>query len=317
MQIGAIDFQPFIYNMNQIDAASLNRVRPVPDDINAERTDYSGLLRNDENTNQLRIGETANFADIIGQQMSLAQQNASRVMVEEDDAVETAAMNVTAQAQGDGASSVVTSQEEEAVQAVAASQEEEAVQVSAASQEDEAVQITAASLNEEAAEVLAATIDDEAVQITAASQEENNTVEDEDDMPYEAVAAEEEQAAASAVNDENTAGTVNAVITEDGAVSAYTSGAIVGNPVENFQLEAETTGAEAVGETVFANVIPDGLVRPHTNTAVEAAEVNAEASLETEVIQHEQLQNQIQANEEANLFQMRRATDAYALAMGF
>ncbi|MCL2050912.1 MAG: hypothetical protein FWG91_04135 [Lachnospiraceae bacterium] len=81
MQIGAVGLEPFIYNTNQVNAASMNRVNAIPSDINAETIDYSGLV---ENTNQLRPGESANFADIIGEQMSRSQQNAARVMRDEE-----------------------------------------------------------------------------------------------------------------------------------------------------------------------------------------------------------------------------------------
>lgn len=80
MQIGAIGFQPYIYNTNQVDRASMNKVPAIPDDLSSQKTDYSGLADAEENSNPLRRGESANFAEIIQSQMQISQNNASRIM---------------------------------------------------------------------------------------------------------------------------------------------------------------------------------------------------------------------------------------------
>jgi hypothetical protein len=81
MQVGAIGYQPYIFNTNTIDRASMSRVQAVPDDLTSKKTDYSGLVdREQENTNPLKRGESANFADIIQSQMLMSQHNASRIM---------------------------------------------------------------------------------------------------------------------------------------------------------------------------------------------------------------------------------------------
>ncbi|MCL2718693.1 MAG: hypothetical protein FWE14_07910 [Lachnospiraceae bacterium] len=193
MQIGAVGLEPFIYNTNQVSAASMNRVPAVPNDINAERTDYSGLVGNDENTNQLQPGESANFANIIEEQMSRSQQNAARI-IRDDTAVE------------------------------------------------------------------------------------------------------------------NTAVENNAMIGNAGVEAAV---GIVGNPVENFQLETPVTGNELTGGTAFNNVIPDALDVPYTNAAVDYAEARA-----SEITVADQLTETSQPSNQSNVYQMQRATEAYAMVMG-
>jgi len=99
MRIGALDFQPYIYNTNEISSASMNKVRAVPSDINAEKTDYSGLVGKGENENPLRPGESSNFAEIYERQMLMSDQNASRIMRTDDEvSEEVAAVNAPATA---------------------------------------------------------------------------------------------------------------------------------------------------------------------------------------------------------------------------
>lgn len=82
MGINAIGFQPYIYNTNAISPASMNRVKPIGDDVTkAAATDYSALYSDDLNENPLKRGETKNFADILESQLALSRQNAARVMV--------------------------------------------------------------------------------------------------------------------------------------------------------------------------------------------------------------------------------------------
>ena len=80
MGIGAIGFQPYIYNTNQISPASMNRVKPVDDDVTQSSTDYSALTDMSLNINPLRKGESANFVDILESQMAMSQANRARVI---------------------------------------------------------------------------------------------------------------------------------------------------------------------------------------------------------------------------------------------
>ncbi len=88
MGIGAIGFQPYVYNTNAISPASMNRVKPIGDDVTkAASTDYSALYSDDLNENPLRRGETKNFADILESQLALGRQNAARVMVPAEEGI--------------------------------------------------------------------------------------------------------------------------------------------------------------------------------------------------------------------------------------
>ncbi|MCQ2082213.1 MAG: hypothetical protein MJZ11_11185 [Lachnospiraceae bacterium] len=85
MGIGAIGFQPYIYNTNTINRASMNRVKPVEDDVTKASTDYSALTDNSQNVNPLKRGESANFVDILESQMAMSRQNAARLLVPSDE----------------------------------------------------------------------------------------------------------------------------------------------------------------------------------------------------------------------------------------
>jgi hypothetical protein len=268
MEIGAISFQPYVYNTNQIDATSMSRVPAIPGDINAEGTDYSGLVNRGENSNPLRPGETMNFADIIGEQMSRARFNAERVMpAEEDDAIEVASRTVQAE------------DDDSAMEALANRNGEVA---------DEKIKTAFAQEDELAAEMA------DQVREDAAATE----VEEEDSAEaYQAVTTEEQVAA----------GNFTSMVSYDGIVSGYPQGSVPEDQVENFELETGIPGKEMLGETVFANIIPEGMVHlPYDNMIVESTQENV-ASPAAE---------QSQPNQMTNLYQMRRATDAYAMAMG-
>ena len=79
--LGGLGFSPYIYNTNTVSAASLNRVKPVSDDVTQASTDYSSLTDDTLNINPLKRGESANFVDILESQMAMSRQNAARVMV--------------------------------------------------------------------------------------------------------------------------------------------------------------------------------------------------------------------------------------------
>lgn len=85
MGIGAISFQPYIYNTNSISSASMNRVKPIEDDVTKASTDYSALTDNSQNINPLKRGESANFVDILESQMAMSRQNAARLLVPSDE----------------------------------------------------------------------------------------------------------------------------------------------------------------------------------------------------------------------------------------
>ncbi|MBR1770979.1 MAG: hypothetical protein IJ747_03010 [Lachnospiraceae bacterium] len=79
--IGAIGFQPYIYNTNGIGPSSLQPISPIGTDVvKAPSTDYSELLEENENVNPLKRGETKNFADILASQMAMSRLHAERVL---------------------------------------------------------------------------------------------------------------------------------------------------------------------------------------------------------------------------------------------
>lgn len=80
MNIGAISFQPYIYNTNYISRASLNKVNAISDDLVSARTDYSGLVEEQSDQNPLRKGETRDFVGILQQQFQMARTNADRLI---------------------------------------------------------------------------------------------------------------------------------------------------------------------------------------------------------------------------------------------
>lgn len=88
MGIGAIGgYMPYIYNTNTVSASSLNRVKPVDDDVTKASTDYSALTDDSLNVNPLKRGESANFVDILESQMAMSRQNAARIMVPSDNSI--------------------------------------------------------------------------------------------------------------------------------------------------------------------------------------------------------------------------------------
>lgn len=80
MNIGAISFQPYIYNTNYLSRASLNKVNAISDDLVSAKTDYSGLVEEQSNQNPLRRGETLDFAGILQQQLQMGRANAARLI---------------------------------------------------------------------------------------------------------------------------------------------------------------------------------------------------------------------------------------------
>jgi len=280
MQVGAVGTQPFIYNTNQVTSASLNKVRPVTSDVNAERTDFSDLARTNENP--LRPGESADFASIYEEQMSRSELNAARVMrneeTEEDDTTETAA-NVREDRVDDTTQATVASSQ----------QEETNVNNIVPGQQDMAVEMAAQVNN------------------TYAAAETIERPEPAEREPVET----------------NNPQTVTATVTDDGNVSTFNREAVAPNQLQNFELgasavEAPVSGNERTGGTVFSNVIPDGLERPFTNVAIDYAEARAEEPTLADRLQEANQTAQVanEPNEPNNIYQMQRATQAYAMAMG-
>lgn len=85
MTIGAISFQPYVYNVNAISPASMNRLSRISDDVLDKKTDYSGLVEA-QNENPLKRGQTLDFQSMLEMQMQRGQNIAAKVMkpVEED-----------------------------------------------------------------------------------------------------------------------------------------------------------------------------------------------------------------------------------------
>lgn len=92
MTIGAVSFQPYVYNVNAVSPASMNRLSRISDDVLDKKTDFSGLV---ENENPLKKGQTLNFQDMLRMQMQRGWRNAARVMKPSEE--ETSAQEQTTQ----------------------------------------------------------------------------------------------------------------------------------------------------------------------------------------------------------------------------
>lgn len=71
---------PYVYNTNTVNRASMDKIKPIEDDVLASKTDFSDLTQ--ENTNPLAIGETKDFAGILEMQLQMGAQNAARLGLE-------------------------------------------------------------------------------------------------------------------------------------------------------------------------------------------------------------------------------------------
>lgn len=89
MEIGAVGFSPYIYNVNSISSGSLSKIAGIGEDLLAGKTDFSDMSEG-MNENPLKRGETSNFIDVLDMQMQIGKMNASRVMkpVEETQGLE-------------------------------------------------------------------------------------------------------------------------------------------------------------------------------------------------------------------------------------
>ncbi len=79
MRIGAIAFQPYVYNTNAVSAASLNRISALPEDGTKRRTDFSEP-DGQENVNPLAKGQSANFMDILSSQMAMSRSKSAMLL---------------------------------------------------------------------------------------------------------------------------------------------------------------------------------------------------------------------------------------------
>ncbi len=101
MTIGAISFQPYVYNVNSISPASMNRLSKISDDVLDKKIDYGGLAKA-ENENPLKKGQTLDFQGMLEMQMQRGRYHASRIMqpaekMVQDSDVEQSAEAVAAQ----------------------------------------------------------------------------------------------------------------------------------------------------------------------------------------------------------------------------
>lgn len=80
MRIGAIAYQPYVYNTNTVSAASLNRINALPEDGTKGRTDFEGLTEREENQNPLGRGQSASFMDILSSQMAMSRTKSAMLL---------------------------------------------------------------------------------------------------------------------------------------------------------------------------------------------------------------------------------------------
>lgn len=85
MRIDAVSFQPYVYHVNAISPASMSRLSKISDDVLDQKTDFSGLV---ENENPLQKGQTLNFANMLQMQMQRGRSAAARVMKPAEEAQE-------------------------------------------------------------------------------------------------------------------------------------------------------------------------------------------------------------------------------------
>lgn len=77
MTIGAISFQPYVYNVNAVSSASMNRLSRISDNVLDKKTEYKGIT---ENENPLKKGQTLDFQGMLEMQMQRGRRNAARIM---------------------------------------------------------------------------------------------------------------------------------------------------------------------------------------------------------------------------------------------
>lgn len=80
MRIGAVSYNPYIYNTNSVSASSLGKVSGIEEDLLTSGTDFTSMAEDVANENPLRMGETSNFMDVLQMQYQMGQMNASRLI---------------------------------------------------------------------------------------------------------------------------------------------------------------------------------------------------------------------------------------------
>ena len=78
--IGAYNFQPYVYNTNNVSSASMNKLSKISDDVLDKKIDYSELTDESKNINPLKKGQTLDFQSMLEMQMQRGQNNAARIM---------------------------------------------------------------------------------------------------------------------------------------------------------------------------------------------------------------------------------------------
>lgn len=295
MQVGAVNFQPYIYNTNSVNSASMGKVPPIPDDLTSQKTDYSGLVQSDEeNTNPLRRGESANLAEIIQSQMAMAQNNAGRIMKPQDTFTDTAAavgvddisVDMDSAAEIDNMTAEVNTDDVTA-----------GVNI-----DDMAEEVNIDDMPADIEPVVQE--DDMAIETEATANNANMTVDAEAYMStdYEAGAN-----IANAVNIANE-GTVqfDTMVSDAGSV-VDASNAAAWTAAESGGITAENSASANTAQNELENI-----TLSNNNTA--AVQEAANASMEAEGSAQPQAQSQF--TDMLNLFRMRRAAEAYTLSMG-
>ena len=74
--IGSVG-SPQIYNVNSVNAKSLNRIQGIDDDLTRSRTDFSGLTEASEETNPLSKGQTRDFEGLAEMGMAMGLSKAA------------------------------------------------------------------------------------------------------------------------------------------------------------------------------------------------------------------------------------------------
>ena len=78
--LGAYGLQPYVYNMNTVSSASMNKLSRISDDVLDKKIDYSELTDESKNINPLKKGQTLDFQSMLEMQMQRGQNNAARIM---------------------------------------------------------------------------------------------------------------------------------------------------------------------------------------------------------------------------------------------
>lgn len=78
--VSALHYRPYVYNTNTLNAASMNKLSRISDDVLERKTDYSELADESLNVNPLKKGQTLDFQGILDMQMRRGQSNATRIM---------------------------------------------------------------------------------------------------------------------------------------------------------------------------------------------------------------------------------------------